>query len=43
MLLYPKEAQLEEQFYLWALRLPNRTHPDVVSATLSSGIGQGPA
>ncbi|OWK16497.1 SARS2 [Cervus elaphus hippelaphus] len=30
-LLYPKEAQLEEQFYLRALRLPNQTHPDVVS------------
>lgn len=29
MLLYPRETQLEEQFYLWALRLPNRTHPDV--------------
>lgn len=29
MLLYPKKAQLEEQFYLWALRLPNQTHPDV--------------
>ncbi|XP_059761282.1 serine--tRNA ligase, mitochondrial isoform X3 [Balaenoptera ricei] len=29
MLLYPKEAQLEEQFYLQALRLPNQTHPDV--------------
>ncbi|XP_068385290.1 serine--tRNA ligase, mitochondrial isoform X1 [Eschrichtius robustus] len=29
MLLYPKEAQLEEQFYLRALRLPNQTHPDV--------------
>ncbi|XP_064345383.1 serine--tRNA ligase, mitochondrial isoform X3 [Camelus dromedarius] len=28
-LLYPKEAQLEEQFYLRALRLPNQTHPDV--------------
>ncbi|XP_006901179.1 PREDICTED: serine--tRNA ligase, mitochondrial [Elephantulus edwardii] len=27
--LYPREAQLEEQFYLQALRLPNRTHPDV--------------
>ncbi|XP_076988044.1 serine--tRNA ligase, mitochondrial isoform X1 [Tamandua tetradactyla] len=27
--LYPKEAQLEEQFYLWALKLPNHTHPDV--------------
>ncbi|XP_014651658.1 PREDICTED: serine--tRNA ligase, mitochondrial isoform X2 [Ceratotherium simum simum] len=23
------EAQLEKQFYLWALRLPNQTHPDV--------------
>ncbi|XP_008137843.1 serine--tRNA ligase, mitochondrial [Eptesicus fuscus] len=29
VLLYPKEAQLEEQFYLRALRLPNQTHPDV--------------
>ncbi|XP_037372416.1 serine--tRNA ligase, mitochondrial isoform X2 [Talpa occidentalis] len=29
MLLYPKKAQLEEQFYLRALRLPNQTHPDV--------------
>lgn len=28
-LLYPKEALLEEQFYLRALRLPNQTHPDV--------------
>ncbi|KAM6223261.1 LOW QUALITY PROTEIN: serine--tRNA ligase, mitochondrial [Rhynchocyon petersi] len=27
--LYPKEAQLEEQFYLQALKLPNQTHPDV--------------
>ncbi|KAL6091448.1 hypothetical protein STEG23_000720 [Scotinomys teguina] len=26
--LYPRETQLEEQFYLQALRLPNRTHPD---------------
>lgn len=43
MLLYPKETQLEEQFYLWALRLPNRTHPDVVSAMPGSGIGQVPA
>ncbi|XP_016061963.1 PREDICTED: serine--tRNA ligase, mitochondrial isoform X1 [Miniopterus natalensis] len=33
-LLYPKEALLEEQFYLWALRLPNQTHPDVVSPVL---------
>ncbi|XP_054436844.1 serine--tRNA ligase, mitochondrial isoform X1 [Pteronotus mesoamericanus] len=29
MLLYPKKALLEEQFYLQALRLPNQTHPDV--------------
>uniref|UniRef100_A0A8D1LEJ1 Serine--tRNA ligase, mitochondrial n=1 Tax=Sus scrofa TaxID=9823 RepID=A0A8D1LEJ1_PIG len=29
VLLYPKEAQLEEWFYLRALRLPNQTHPDV--------------
>uniref|UniRef100_A0A8I3MRL4 Serine--tRNA ligase, mitochondrial n=1 Tax=Canis lupus familiaris TaxID=9615 RepID=A0A8I3MRL4_CANLF len=29
--LYPKETQLKEQFYLQALKLPNRTHPDVVS------------
>ncbi|EFB19676.1 hypothetical protein PANDA_017222, partial [Ailuropoda melanoleuca] len=29
MVLYPKETQLEEHFYLRALRLPNRTHPDV--------------
>lgn len=29
LLLYPKEAQLEERFYLQALRLPNQTHPDV--------------
>ncbi|ELV13972.1 Seryl-tRNA synthetase, mitochondrial [Tupaia chinensis] len=28
-LLYPTEVQLEERFYLQALRLPNRTHPDV--------------
>ncbi|XP_075392299.1 serine--tRNA ligase, mitochondrial [Tenrec ecaudatus] len=27
--LYSKEAQLKEQFYLRALRLPNQTHPDV--------------
>eukprot|EP00071_Canis_lupus_P004185 XP_005616944.1 serine--tRNA ligase, mitochondrial [Canis lupus familiaris] len=27
--LYPKETQLKEQFYLQALKLPNRTHPDV--------------
>ncbi|KAM7339993.1 hypothetical protein ACRRTK_000608 [Alexandromys fortis] len=26
--LYPRETQLEEQFYLQALRLPNQTHPD---------------
>lgn len=43
MLLYPKEAQLEEQFYLRALRLPNQTHPDVVSVALGSGGGQGSA
>lgn len=36
MLLYPKEAQLEEQFYLRALRLPNQTHPDVVRPVLGS-------
>uniref|UniRef100_G1SDU8 Serine--tRNA ligase, mitochondrial n=1 Tax=Oryctolagus cuniculus TaxID=9986 RepID=G1SDU8_RABIT len=29
VLLYPREAQLEERFYLRALRLPNQTHPDV--------------
>ncbi|XP_023364020.1 serine--tRNA ligase, mitochondrial [Otolemur garnettii] len=29
VLLYPKEAQLEEQVYLQALKLPNQTHPDV--------------
>ncbi|XP_008852161.1 serine--tRNA ligase, mitochondrial [Nannospalax galili] len=28
MPLYPRETQLEEQFYLQALRLPNQTHPD---------------
>uniref|UniRef100_G3TXX6 Seryl-tRNA synthetase 2, mitochondrial n=1 Tax=Loxodonta africana TaxID=9785 RepID=G3TXX6_LOXAF len=27
--LYSKEAQLKEQFYLRALRVPNQTHPDV--------------
>ncbi|XP_029781164.1 LOW QUALITY PROTEIN: serine--tRNA ligase, mitochondrial-like [Suricata suricatta] len=27
--LYPKETELEEQFYLRALRLPNETHPEV--------------
>ncbi|XP_063477260.1 serine--tRNA ligase, mitochondrial isoform X4 [Symphalangus syndactylus] len=27
--LYSREAQLEEQFYLQALKLPNQTHPDV--------------
>ncbi|KAF5926413.1 hypothetical protein HPG69_015611 [Diceros bicornis minor] len=42
VLLYPKEAQLEKQFYLWALRLPNQTHPDVVSAVPGSGGGRGP-
>uniref|UniRef100_A0A3B1IK31 serine--tRNA ligase n=1 Tax=Astyanax mexicanus TaxID=7994 RepID=A0A3B1IK31_ASTMX len=26
--LYPQQVQLEEQYYLQALRLPNRTHPD---------------
>ncbi|XP_028642026.1 serine--tRNA ligase, mitochondrial [Grammomys surdaster] len=26
--LYPRESQLEEQFYQQALRLPNQTHPD---------------
>lgn len=31
VLLYPRETQLEEQFYLHALRLPNQTHPDTVS------------
>ena len=41
-LLYPKEAQLEEQFYLRALRLPNQTHPDVVSTSLGGRGGQGP-
>uniref|UniRef100_A0A8C6CLH6 Serine--tRNA ligase, mitochondrial n=1 Tax=Moschus moschiferus TaxID=68415 RepID=A0A8C6CLH6_MOSMO len=41
-LLYPKEAQLEEQFYLQALRLPNQTHPDVVSASPGCRGGQGP-
>lgn len=30
--LYPRETQLEEQFYLQALRLPNQTHPDTVKA-----------
>uniref|UniRef100_A0A452R7X6 serine--tRNA ligase n=1 Tax=Ursus americanus TaxID=9643 RepID=A0A452R7X6_URSAM len=29
VVLYPKETQLEEHFYLRALRLPNWTHPDV--------------
>ncbi|XP_008581600.1 PREDICTED: serine--tRNA ligase, mitochondrial-like, partial [Galeopterus variegatus] len=29
VLLYPREAELEEQFYLQALKLPNQTHPDV--------------
>ncbi|XP_044112512.1 serine--tRNA ligase, mitochondrial isoform X2 [Neovison vison] len=29
MVLYPKESQLEEDFFLRALKLPNRTHPDV--------------
>lgn len=40
-LLYPKEALLEEQFYLWALRLPNQTHPDVVRPVLGSGEARG--
>uniref|UniRef100_A0A8C9P3U5 serine--tRNA ligase n=1 Tax=Spermophilus dauricus TaxID=99837 RepID=A0A8C9P3U5_SPEDA len=26
--LYPRETQLEERFYVRALRLPNQTHPD---------------
>lgn len=43
MVLYPKETQLEEHFYLRALRLPNRTHPDVVSTVLGAGGFQGPA
>lgn len=43
MLLYPKEAQLEERFYLWALRLPNQSHPDTVSAVQGSGDGRRPA
>ncbi|XP_039104898.1 serine--tRNA ligase, mitochondrial isoform X2 [Hyaena hyaena] len=29
MVLYPKETELEEEFYLRALRLPNHTHPAV--------------
>nr|XP_004670488.1 serine--tRNA ligase, mitochondrial [Jaculus jaculus] len=28
VLLYSRETQLEEEFYLRALRLPNQTHPD---------------
>ncbi|ERE61196.1 serine--tRNA ligase, partial [Cricetulus griseus] len=30
--LYPRETQLEEEFYQQALRLPNQTHPDTVKA-----------
>lgn len=36
MVLYPKETQLEEDFFLRALRLPNWTHPDVVSTVLGA-------
>lgn len=40
--LYPREAQLEEQFYLQALKLPNQTHPDVVSTVLGGREARGP-
>lgn len=30
--LYPKQTELDEQYYRQALKLPNSTHPDVVSA-----------
>lgn len=30
--LYHRETQLEEDFYLQALKLPNETHPDTVKA-----------
>lgn len=35
--LYPRENQLEEQFYQQALRLPNQTHPDTVKAVQAAG------
>ncbi|KAM9633010.1 serine--tRNA ligase, mitochondrial [Trichechus inunguis] len=46
--LYPKEAQLKEQFYLRALRLPNQTHPDVPAGDESQArvlhvVGDKPA
>ncbi|XP_005399861.1 PREDICTED: serine--tRNA ligase, mitochondrial [Chinchilla lanigera] len=48
MLLYPRENQLEEQFYLQALRLPNQTHPDVPAGDESQArvlqvVGDKPA
>uniref|UniRef100_A0AAR2KKF4 serine--tRNA ligase n=1 Tax=Pygocentrus nattereri TaxID=42514 RepID=A0AAR2KKF4_PYGNA len=33
--LYPQQSDLEQQYYCRALRLPNRTHPDVV---ICSGV-----
>ncbi|XP_010631144.1 serine--tRNA ligase, mitochondrial [Fukomys damarensis] len=47
-LLYPREDQLEEQFYLRALRLPNQTHPDVPAGDESQArvlkvVGEKPA
>lgn len=39
MVLYPKETELEEEFYLRALRLPNHTHPAVVSTVLGGLLG----
>ncbi|CAD7692672.1 unnamed protein product [Nyctereutes procyonoides] len=46
--LYPKETQLKEQFYLQALKLPNRTHPDVPTGDESQArvlhvVGDKPA
>ncbi|XP_058136197.1 serine--tRNA ligase, mitochondrial isoform X2 [Dasypus novemcinctus] len=48
MPLYPKEAQLEELFYLQALKLPNQTHPDVPAGDESQArvlqvVGEKPA
>ncbi|XP_004859144.1 serine--tRNA ligase, mitochondrial isoform X1 [Heterocephalus glaber] len=48
VLLYPREDQLEEQFYLQALKLPNQTHPDVPAGDESQArvlqvVGEKPA
>lgn len=39
--LYPKEAALDREHYGRALRLPNATHPDVVSAHTCTPCGCG--